>query len=137
LEQTYYLKIRAKTFLEIGQIDYQLIPLYASLYVNFNWQPQRPTIGQVVPCQSWDWQFPGGDPSSIGQKTVFLRARDSSNYECTNSAMVAHHLLSSRKFLQHFLKREIFCLFDFKIEFLNLDINFWKGGQIGQNNCFW
>lgn len=89
-------------------------PLHARPEVNFSWSPQEPSVGEetqftdgskcfnvagsVVPCASWSWTFPDGDPpssteqnpvvkfTSRGEKTVSLTVTDSGGLSCAKTS---------------------------------------------------
>jgi hypothetical protein len=111
---TYYWKVKVKdsagNWSDWSPVDSFNTPSHAYPYVNFKWDPQIPTVNQVVqftdlskcynpsdnvvPCSSWLWTFQNGNPpsstqqnptttfTSVSSNLVTLRVTDSSNYSC-------------------------------------------------------
>lgn len=123
---TYYWKVRVKdssgNWTE-SLVDDFTTPAHAYPDVDFSWSPQSPSVneiaqftdtskcydaaGNIVPCASWSWTFPGGNPSastiqnpqtkftSPGLKEVTLTVEDSdgaatadpNDFKCTASSL--------------------------------------------------
>jgi hypothetical protein len=116
----YYWKVRVKdsagNWSDWSSVASFTIPRNAYPYVNFEWNPQKPTVNQVVqftdlsqcynssdnvvPCKRWYWSFQNGTPPSsqnqnptttfttVGSSLVTLRVSDSLGYWCENSKTV-------------------------------------------------
>ena len=117
---TYYWKVRVKdsagNWSDWSPVDSFNTPSHAYPYVNFKWDPQIPTVNQVVqftdlskcynpsdnvvPCSSWLWTFQNGNPpsstssnptttfTSVSSNLVTLKVTDSSNYSCEGQKTV-------------------------------------------------
>ena len=111
---TYYWKVRVKdtkgNWSSWSSVKSFTTPSHASPLIDFSWSPQNPGVlevvsfedltkcydpsDNVVPCQSWYWEFEDGVPSSShnqnattsfqspGTKKVSLTVTDSSGYSC-------------------------------------------------------
>jgi len=111
---TYYWKVKVKdsagNWSDWSPVESFNTPSHAYPYVNFKWDPQIPTVNQVVqftdlskcynpsdnvvPCSSWLWTFQNGNPpsstqqnptttfTSVSSNLVTLKVTDSSNYSC-------------------------------------------------------
>jgi hypothetical protein len=120
LGTNYYWKVRVKdsagNWSNWSNVASFTTPQNAYPYVNFEWNPQKPTVNQVVqftdlsqcynssdnvvPCRSWYWSFQNGNPSSsqnqnptttftaVGSNLVTLKVFDSLGYWCENSKTV-------------------------------------------------